>query len=241
MKQIAILALFCMYSILAFSQEVPSINVGAGFPSFFQTNFDKDWGSYHSIDPGRIHVFSEIQQLINFKNNPAFSVTPGIGYFLFNESESGGGLGGGGSSAVKHHALSIYAKLNYSITQHNEKAFRWYAGVLTGFYFYSRTTGERSWWMMQELGGRSGSEEISKSGKPFYNNFYNGIYAGFKIKTGKNDCFQPAFEFTFLPGYANITDTYLSNEDKDDSMAKSLIMGSVIFGFGIKKATRINE
>jgi hypothetical protein len=179
--------------------------------------------------------------LVKFKNNPAFSLAPGIGYFLFNESESGGGLGGGNSSTVKHEALSLYAKLNYSITQNNEKVFCWYAGVLTGFYFYSKTNGERSWWMMQENGGQSGSQEINKSGKPFYNNFYNGIYAGFKIKTVKNYRFHPAFEFSYLPGYANITDRYLSNEDKDESLAKSMIMGSVIFGFSTKKATRVIE
>jgi hypothetical protein len=230
-----------MYSFLVFSQEVPSINVGVGFPSFFQTNFDEDWGSYHSIDPGRIHAFTEIQQLIKFKNNPAFSVTPGIGYFLFNESESGGGLGGGTSTDLKHSALSMYAKLNYSITKNNEKPFRWYGGVLLGFYLYSKTTGERNWWRMEQLGGRWGSSEIDKSGKAFFNSFYNGIYAGFKIKAGKSDRFQPAFEFSFLPGYANITDRYLSDENKDESLTKSMIMGSVIFGFGTKKATRINE
>lgn len=241
MKQIAILAVFCFYSILTFSQEAASINVGVGLPSFLQPNFDDNSGGNHSINSGSIHVFSEIQQLIKFKNSPSFSVTPGIGYFLFNESESGGGLGGGNSSDVKHSALSVYAKLNYSITQNKEKPFRWYGGVLLGFYLYSKTSGERSWWMMEQLGGRSGSAEIDKSGKPFFNSFYNGIYAGFKIKAGKSDRFQPAFEFSFLPGYANITDKFLSNEDKDESLAKSMIMGSVIFGFGTKKATRINE
>lgn len=241
MKHFTILALFTIFSLFAYSQEKPSINVGIGYPSFFQTNFDESSGGYHSINSGRIHVFTEIQQLIRFKNNPAFSVTPGIGYFLFNESESGGGLGGGSSTTLKHNAFSLYAKLNYSITKNNEKPFCWYAGVLTGFYFYSKTTGERNWWMYQQGGGRSGTEEIDKSGKAFYNTFYNGIYAGFKIKTGINNRIQPAFEFSFLPSYANITYIYLSEENKNEPLAKSVIMGSVILGFGTKKATRTNE
>jgi hypothetical protein len=113
--------------------------------------------------------------------------------------------------------------------------------VLSGFYFFSKTTGEMNWWMSMQGGGRSGSEEIDKNCKAFYNNFYNGIYAGFKIKTGKNSFFQPAFEFSFLLYYVNITNIYLSDENKNEPLAKSAIMGSVILGFGTKKATRINK
>ncbi|KAF0237929.1 MAG: hypothetical protein FD181_1514 [Prolixibacteraceae bacterium] len=241
MKQITILVLFSFYSLVVSSQKTSSINIGFGYPGFFQANFDKNSGGSHTINSGRIHVFTEIRQLIRFKNNPAFLVTPGIGYFLFNESESSGALGGGSSTILKHYAVSLYAKLNYSITKDNEKPFCWYAGVLGGFYVFSKTKGEMYWWMYQQGGSRSGIEEIDKSGKSFYNNFYNGIYAGFKIKTGKNDFFRPAFEFSFFPGYANITDKFLSDTNKDEPIAKSMGMISLTLGFGKKKATQVNE
>ncbi len=130
--------------------------------------------------------------------------------------------------------------MNYSISN-PEKSFRWYAGTFSGFYVYSKTSGDASWWMIQQGGNRYGEYEIDQNGKSFFNNFYTGFYAGFKIKTGFENWLQPAFEFSFLPGYASITDRFLTYEDKDTSTTKSMVLMSIIFRFGKKKATQINE
>ncbi len=236
MKKFTFLTLILLSSIIAFSQERSIINVGAGYPFFSPQNFDENSGGSHHIGNDRLHAFIELPQLIKFRKNPDFSLTPGFGYFHFNEDETSGALGGGSSTVLKHSSLSLYVKLNYSITKNDEKPFCWYAGLLGGFYIYSNSKGEMFWWSYMQGGAQSGTQEIDKSGKSFYNNFYNGIYAGFKIKTDKIGFFRPAFEFSFFPGFANITDNFRSIQNKDESLAKSMVMISLNLGFGHKKS-----
>ena len=94
MKIIAFLTLIIFSSLHVFSQEHSIIDIGVGYPIFFQRNFDENSGGTHYIGHERLNAFVELPELIRFKKNPDFSVYPGAGYFLFNEFESGGGHGG---------------------------------------------------------------------------------------------------------------------------------------------------
>lgn len=236
MKIIAFLTLIIFSSLHVFSQEHSIIDIGVGYPIFFQRNFDKNSGGTHYIGHERINTFAELPELIRFRNNPDFSVFPGAGYSLFNEFESGGGLGGGNDRTLKHQAFSLYLKFNYSITENSARPFRWYAGLLSGVYVFSKTNGNVGWFRLEQNGYKGGNYSFDHNGKFFFNNFYNGLYAGFKINTGTCNWIQPGFELSFYPGYASITDKFLAFEDQHKSTTKSMMMLSVILGIGAKKS-----
>lgn len=233
MKKIAFLTIIFFYSVLTYSQETSVINIGFGIPFFFQSNFDKNSGGTHSINSIPINIFVEKPQLIKFHEIKSFAITPGVAYFLFNESATGGGLGGGSSKTYKHQAISLYTKFLYESNLKADKPFNWYGGILTGVYLYSKTTGEEYWWRMQQSQNVSGSQEIDRNGKPFFNSFYMGFLAGFKTFANSNSFLRPAFELSFSPNYATIYDSHLSMDEQ--KVAKSMAMLTIILGLGKKK------
>lgn len=238
MKKIVILTLIVFSSVLTFSQETSIVSVGVGYPVFFQNNFDDYSGGTHTMESKRINLTLEIPQLLKFKNNPNFFVTPGGSYIQLNENKFNEALGGSSIQNYKHQAISLYAKLLYEINIKTDKPFNWYGGVLAGAYIYTKTTGNIYGSRWTENGYVSGSSEVDMSGKSFYDSFYFGFFIGFKTLTKSNSFLKPSFEFSFLPGFVNVSRAGYNSGSEDYS--KSMAMITVYLGMGKKKATRIN-
>lgn len=231
MKHFYLIILFIFLPVLIFAQETPIINIGAGMPIFFNRNFDAHSGGTHYMSFKRGNLFVEYPGLFHFTKNRIFNVTPGITYFTFNEYESGGGNGGGGSKKYKHQAVGPYVKLIFENPSNSQKN-NWYLGFVAGSYLYSRTTGNESWWALQQEGQVSGSKNVEGSGKSFFNSFYYGYFAGFRPFLKLTPILEPALEFYFLPNYANIKDSYLPPEEQKPG--KSMAIVSLVLGFGSK-------
>jgi hypothetical protein len=236
MKKSALLTLIIFSSVFTFSQETSIINLGIGYPIFFQKNFisGSGAGNTHSMDSKRINLMLEIPDLLKFKNNPNFFVTPGVSYNQLNESKMNEALGGSSIRNYKHQAYSLYAKLIYEINTKSDMPFNWYGGVLTGAYIYTKTIGTEYGSSWTGDGYVSGSSEIDMSGKSFYDSFYMGFLIGFKTLTKSGSFVKPSFEFSFLPGFVNISSAGYHSESEDYS--KSMALFSVILGFGHKKS-----
>lgn len=239
MKKIIFLTVIIFLSFLSFSQENSKINFGISYPFFFQNNFDDKTGGTHYMNLPRINVSIELPQLFKFRNNPNFNVSPGSCYFLFNECESSGGHGGGTSKELKHQALSLYTKFSYDIGLKSGKPNYFYAGILTGVYIYTKTTGIEDWFMLQEGSYLSGSMKVDRNGQPFFNLFYMGFFTGLNPLAKSNSFVKPIVELSFYPNYAIINDS--NKRTQDQKVARSMAMISFTFGFGKKKATQINE
>lgn len=231
MKRIFAILLFIFLPVCIFAQETPLFNIGAGMPIFFNRNFDAHSGGTHFISFKRGNLFVEYPGLFYFTKNRIFNVTPGITYFTFNEYESGGGNGGGSSKKYKHQAVGPYIKLVFE-RHSNSLKHKWYLGFVTGTYFYTNTTGNESWWTLQQDGQISGLKNVSRSGKSFFNSFYYGYYAGFRPIIKLLPILEPAIEFYFLPDYATIIDSYLPFEEQKSG--KSMALVSLVLGFGSK-------
>lgn len=229
---------FLIFSTECFSQEIPAFAIGSGLPFFININSGKNQSDTHNIESARIHIFIEKGEMIHFPGNPEFSITPGAGYFLFNESKISGGLGAGGSRYYKHQALSFYTKWLYDPGSNPEKVFDFYGGVVSGFYFLSKTTGTEYWYNSFQPYGNS-TIEINRSGKNFFHSLYMGFVFGFKPIVKPGSFVKPRIEFSFLPGYAAISNP--SQSSGEQKVAKSMTMFSVIIGFGHKKKLLKNE
>ncbi len=230
MKRTVLLFAFIFAFTFSKSQNHSIFNIGVGMPFFFQSNFNETSGGSHSISSKRINAFIEKSGLFSFTETKNLYITPGAGYFLFNENGSGGGLGGGYSESLKHQAFSIYGKFLYEPGFNSDNNFNLYLGFLTGVYLYTETTGERSWWIMQQLQNRSGTSEVNESGESFFNSIYMGFLIGFNPLGKKSSSFiNPLIEFSFFPNYAIIYDDNISEDEQ--KLSKNMAMISVAFGF----------
>ncbi len=236
MKCTILFILFIFGSATVFSQEKPTFTIGGGFPFFFTQNFDANSGGSHSMTYKRGSLFVEKPGLIEFSATPSISVTPGFAFFVFNENENGGGNGGGSSLELKHQAIGVYSKIIYENEHLKEDKDKWYFGLTAGYYLYSKTTGEDSWWLLQSHYSY-GSETIDTSGKKFFNSFYFGVLGGLRLPVkAASPTVKPVIEFSFYPRYANIPDSYISEDEQ--KTGKSMMMLSLLFEINTKKAAQ---
>jgi len=228
MKSVRLLIFFLLFSTFAIAQE-PYLNIGVGLPMFFKMDFSER-GDIHQLTRNRIHLFAEIPFQIGTAKK--FSVFPGVGYFLFNETYESDptALGGHSQKELQHNGVSIYSRMFYHLQSKNESYQQYYIGGILGAYPWSKTTGESSWWMMTPPPHSSGGEIYNESGKAFFHSVYLGLTAGIKLKVKEFNKIQPAFEFSLYPLFVTV-------DDKKRSMA----MLTIVLGIGQKKATRINE
>ncbi len=233
MNRIILIALFVLTFTISKSQDHAAISIGGGYPLFFQSNFNKDSGGTHSLTYRRINVFIEKPGLFKL-NSESLYITPGVGYSLFNEMGSGGGLGGGNSKILKHRAVSLYGKFIYEWNFKSEKSSSLYIGFVSGFYLYSKTTGTRSWWQMYQNTNRSGTTEVNRSGNHFFNSAYMGFILGVKpLGNNSNSLFVPIIELSFMPNYAVIYDDHIV--EYEQKLTKSMLMISLSVGFNPKR------
>ncbi len=233
MKRIIIVLLFVSTFTISKSQNHSAISLGGGYPFFFQSNFNKESGGTHSISNKKINAFIEKPGLFKL-NSESLYITPGVGYFLFNENGSGGGLGGGNSKTLKHQAVSLYGKFIYEWNFKSVKSTNLYLGFVSGLYLYSNTTGTKSWWQMYQNNNRSGTTEVDRSGNHFFNSAYMGFIFGIKpLGNNSSSLFVPTVELSFMPNYAVIYDDHIVEDEQ--KLTKSMLMLSLSIGFNPKR------
>lgn len=234
MKHTTLLLLLVFTFTISKSQNHSLLNIGGGYPVFFQSNFNEESGGYHEIGDKRLNVFIEKPGLFRFKEAEGLYITPGISYFFFEEYGSGGGLGGGNSKSLEHQAVSFFGKFIYERKFNAKKSTSIYMGFLSGVYLYSKTTGERSWWRSYEKPPRSGTVEVDESGKHFFNSVYMGVLFGFKpLGNNSSSVIVPVVEVSFFPNYAIIYDDHIC--ESEQKLSKSMIMISLAVGFNTKR------
>jgi hypothetical protein len=235
MRKSIFLLLLIINSFYVFSQEEKALNIGTGMPLFLRSTTNKYSDAPHTFDFPRINIFIEKPNLVNLTKDKTLSITPGILFLQFNEYEGQGmALGGGSHTNLKRSSISTYAKIVYHRAYVRDKIFKWYFGVISGVHLYTKSKGERNWWMKQTPGTITGTVIIDENAKPFFSPIYMGFIAGFPLKIFNDDFFlKPVLEFSFLPNFAsiyNLNESY-SNPTGTTSMANV----SVIFGIGNKK------
>ncbi len=207
--------------------------MGAGLPFFISKINYSDSDGEIFLGENKLNFFVEIPEIFTFKKNPDFMISSGLSYIYFNETQSGGGLGGG--SYAKHHrsALSLYMKFQYKSEISFIERNNWNFGIVTGKYLFTHDMGEREWWSLAKDRHYYGSEEINTNSKSFFGSFYFGFTTSFQFNFERIKFSKPAIEFSFYPDYANIFDHY-SGDNR--YVSHNMLMTSVIFGFGTKKA-----
>lgn len=171
-------------------------------PVFFGQKFiDPTYGSLF-INEKRLHLF--IEKPISLGAARKISLNPGIGYFVFNESSESGGLGQHSYREVNHKAYSISTRLFYHFKINPEKRNHYYCGIAGGKYIWSESTGESSWYRLEESHYIGDNKVIHDNGKDFFHSLYYGIVGGFVGKTRENAMFAPAFEFSIYPDFLTI-------------------------------------
>lgn len=236
MKTFASIFLFVLIPIVGSSQEKPILNFGVGYPFFGQKgNYSYSGGEIY-FGSDRINLFIETPALIGFKRNPDFYISPGFSFLTLSESQSGGALGGSGGKNYKRSALSIYTKLLYAPKLKFIKQNVWNFGVITGYYLYTSATGTHNWGYMGGQQWYYGSEEIDTDSKSFFKSFYFGFNTCFQLNFEKVKFLKPAIEFAIYPDFANISDSYSGDSDKD--ISHNMFMGSIFLGLGSKKSKR---
>lgn len=203
-KTITLFSFLFYFSMSSFSQENTIINIGAGLPIFFGQNFiDPSYGSLF-INEKRMHLF--IEKPIALGSARKLSLNPGIGYFVFNESAESGGLGQHSYRNVNHKSYCLSSRFFYHFKIHPEKNNGYYCGITGGKYIHSKSTGDASWYRLEESKYLGGNIVIDNNGKTFFHSFYYGFTGGFTGLTKENSRFAPAFEFSFYPDFFTLND-----------------------------------
>lgn len=229
MKRVCFLFLIFLFSIGISAQETPLIKIGAGMPIFFQQNFSDPGSGDLNLSRKRINLFAE--RPIPFCSNYSFSISPGLGYFLFHENYNSdqSALGGSSKNDLTHYAFSFYSKLLYHFTNNPEKSNHYYCGIVSGKYIYTKSKGESSWSMLQESHYIGSDKKIDENGRSFFHSFYYGFIVGFDSKSKESSRLAPAFEFSFYPDFITVNDK-----------RRSMAIISVILRIK-KRATQKNE
>lgn len=204
MKIITVFSFLMFFSTNSFSQENTIINIGAGLPVFFQHNFRAQEYGPHYLSYNRIHLFAEKPFSLGAAQN--FSINPGITYFIFNESAESGGLGQHSYKNVNHKAVGLSGRFFYHFKINPEKRNRYYCGIAGGKYLQSKSTGNASWYRLEESKYIGGNKVIDDNGKTFFHSLYYGFTGGFTGLTKENSRFAPAFEFSFYPDFFTLND-----------------------------------
>ena len=232
MKNLITILIFISISLPIFCQESPILNFGTGIPfSYHHINFPYSGGSV-TFGNDRIYLFIEKPESFEIVKNSNLFMSPGIAYIRLNERERNGAF----YKNYTRSAASLYAKFFYKISYDPTKNHYWYTGLITGVYLYTHQSGINKWTIYQNGSEYSGFEKIDGDSKSFFKTFNAGVLAGFRFKFQSLDFLKPAIEFAFYPEYANIFDSYSVNFGKN--VSKSMLTGSIILGFGTKKAAQ---
>lgn len=230
MTRINFTILFLLILANTFAQEHSKITIGAGYPFMPKAKVDISYSSY-SVGNKNINIFIEKPAIYSFANDKSLCLTPGLAYFQFNESGSGGGLGGGSSKNLKHTAYSLYLKCLYQKMIIKSSPSKIYFGFNTGAYLHSETTGTRKWWASGTPNNSSG--EVDEDGKHFFNSLYMGFIFGFQPFAKGKSTIKPIIEFSFYPNYATFYDPHTSEHEQ--KLSKNMFEISLGIGLGNKK------
>lgn len=231
MKTFLTFTLICIISASIFSQEIPKLNFGVGYPLLIP-NSDYSFSDGSLYFDTNQNFFAEIPFFIHLKTKPVITFSPGISYVSFDYSRDHGGNGGGSFGNFTRSAVSFYLKSqlipNFSFTgNHN-----WNFGFIAGYYLHTHVDSKVVRWAVQAGPDYYKSFEFSGNSKDFFNSFYFGFVTGFQFNFKKVRFLKPAVELSFFPGYVNNAADFSS---KDVVENRSMIMSSIILGIGSKK------
>jgi len=227
MKTLLAFLFICVITTNIYSQEIPYVNLGVGYP-FIIPKTDYSVGEVYG---STIDFFAEFPILIKFKIKPDFIISPGVSYIHLKLTQgNGGGLGQDEYGDYKREAFSIYTKLLYkpSFSGNNN----WNFGLVGGYYVYTHVDGIFEWTIFQEGPDYHGFNTIEGNDKSFFKSFYLGFTSSFQFNFKKVRILKPAIELSFYPDFVNIAADFSSYNDVKEH--RNMIMVSIILGLGSK-------
>lgn len=233
MKTFLTFTLICIISATLYSQEIPKLNFGVGYPFFIPKSNYSYSGGYIFIEKNKLNLFAEIPGFITFKKIPEFMISPGLSFIYFNETQESGALGGSGYTKYQRHALSIYSKFMFMPEIKFVNPINLNFGILAGNYLYTQTSGYSEWSYYAQNWQYHGSSKTDTDGKSYFKSFYFGFTSSFQFNFDRVRNLKPGIEFIFYPDFVNIFDHY--SGDTDNNISHSMFMGSIILGIGSKK------
>lgn len=204
------------------AQKAADVRIGLGYPIISNVttipNVDLTVNSFPTL-------FIERPFPFQVGREEKISINPGLMFGYFKEKQNWGNISQGmvgENTDLNHISFSGYAKFIYKqeIARRSE-AFIYFGG-LTGIHLFTRTFGTVSGTSTSQT-SPTYSEDISESGKDFFNSIYFGPLIGFQPDAKITNRYKISIEVAYLPSFITVGED--SAEDKANGIHVSLQIG----------------
>ena len=194
--KLKLIFIFCIVSLTAGSQELPTINAGLDF-LLFRGKYINQYSEANYNSKGG--VFVEKPFHFPYVNN-VFAV-PGISFKVIHEKIFGGGLGAGVSSSLNHFSLSGYLKITHKPDFLKTGSAIFYYGGLAGAPIHTQANGSATGYSAIDESKNWDDPDHKEDPSHLYKKIYYGVLAGMEFSGTTR--VTPSLEVRFLPFFAN--------------------------------------